>query len=48
MGLMMSENDLNDLCDHINQEWNEEIDRVADAICNRFDMMERQADYGSS
>jgi hypothetical protein len=45
VGALMSDKDLlHDLCNHINQEWNEEIDRVTEAICNRFDMME--AEYG--
>ena len=32
---------LDSLCDEINREWNEEIDSVAEAICNRLDMIER-------
>ena len=37
---------LDDLCDEINQQWNEDIERITEAICNRFDMMEMEARHG--
>jgi hypothetical protein len=37
---------LDSLCDEINQQWNDDIDMITDAICNRLDMMEMEARHG--
>lgn len=38
---MSKQDSLRDLCDEVNQQWNEDVERVVNAICARLDRMDR-------